>query len=58
MEQYPSKLLLARPDTTRVSAVDKAKLDLGIFSAIMPHWDAKDVNTNALADKFEISQQK
>lgn len=37
---------------------EKAKLDLGIFSAIMTHWDVKDIDANAIAEKFETSQQK
>ncbi len=41
-----------------MSAVDKAKLDLGIFSAIMSHWDADDVDANAIAEKFDTAQQK
>ncbi len=35
---------------------EKAKLDLDIFSAIMSHWDADDVDANAIAEKFDTSQ--
>jgi hypothetical protein len=37
---------------------EKAKLDHGIFSAIMSNWDIGDVDSHAIAEKFETSQQK
>lgn len=40
------------------AAEEKAMLDLGIFSAIMSYWNVDEIDSSAIVDKMDTSQQK